>query len=73
MRHLRKSFEEAENPVSKADNACHLAIAHDRSGRLDEACKYLDLARQLHPNCPLLSRVELELAGRPVIGAARHG
>ena len=70
---LSKSFEEHESPISKAENACHLAIAHARSEQLDKARRYVDLARQMHPACPLLPRAELEIAGHPATATVPQG
>jgi Tfp pilus assembly protein PilF len=58
---LRKSMEEAHLPRSKAENACHIAIALARTGKFDEAQKYLQLARQLDSKCPMLARAERAL------------
>jgi len=58
---LEQSFEKALNPRSKAENACHLAIANARSGNRDQADQYLKLARQLDSECRLTERVQTEL------------
>jgi hypothetical protein len=58
---LREAFEKVESPRSKAENACHLAIANARIGNRDQADKYLKLARQLDSQCRLIERAEAEL------------
>jgi Tfp pilus assembly protein PilF len=58
---LRKSMEDAEIPRNKAENSCHMAIAFARTGRQDEARKYVELAKRLHPECRLLERAERAL------------
>jgi len=55
---LKKSMEDADSVRSKAENACHLAIALARMGNQEEAQRYLDLARQFDPQCSLLARTE---------------
>lgn len=59
---LKESFEKALSALSKAENACHLTIAYVRSGNRDEACKYLNLARQLESGCRLIGRAEKEFS-----------
>ncbi len=61
---LKDAFERVPTPRSKAENACHLAIAHARLGKYDEAEKYLKLARQLNSTCRIIERAEAELAQR---------
>lgn len=58
---LKKSMEDADTARSKAENACHMAMALKKSGRTEEARKYLQLAQQLDAKCILLSRVETRL------------
>ena len=58
---LKESFEKAWTPRSKAENACHLAVAHARLGKHEEAGKYLKLAQQLDAQCRLIKRSEAEL------------
>jgi len=55
---LQKSMEDAYTPRSKADNACHIAIALARTGKPGEALKYLRLARDLDKKSPILARAE---------------
>ena len=55
---LQKSMEDAYTPRSKADNACHIAIALARTGKPSEALKYLRLARDLDSKSPILARAE---------------
>jgi tetratricopeptide (TPR) repeat protein len=55
---LQKSMEDAYTPRSKADNACYIAIALARRGKLGEALKYLRVARDLHGKSPILARAE---------------
>jgi tetratricopeptide (TPR) repeat protein len=57
---LAESIEKAHTPRSKSENACHLVIAHVRNGQLGTAAKYLKLAKQLDPRCPLIGRAEQE-------------
>jgi tetratricopeptide (TPR) repeat protein len=57
---LKESFDKAWAARSKAENACHLAIAHARLDRLEEAGQYLKLARQLEPQCRLIGRADAE-------------
>lgn len=58
---LKESFEKAESSRSKAENACHLAIANVRIGNRDQAEKYLKLARELDSSCPLIERAHTEV------------
>ncbi len=58
---LKKSLEDAGSPVSKAENACHVAIALARMGNFAEARRYLELARQLDLQRPLIARAEREV------------
>jgi tetratricopeptide (TPR) repeat protein len=60
---LKQSFEGAWSPRSKAENACHLALAHVRTGNQGDAQKYLEVARQLDSHCKLINRAEVELGG----------
>ena len=57
---LKESFEHGRTPRSKADNACHLAIAYFRMGDRVQADNYLKLARQLDSQCRLIERAESE-------------
>jgi tetratricopeptide (TPR) repeat protein len=57
---LKESYEKAWSPRSKAENACHLAIANARNGNRDQADKYLKLAQQLDSQCRLIERVQEE-------------
>jgi tetratricopeptide (TPR) repeat protein len=58
---LEQAFEKALSPRSKAENACHLAIANARSGNRGKADQYLKLARQLDSECRLTECVQAEL------------
>lgn len=55
---LEASFREAEEPWGRAQSACFLAIAEARRGNPKAAAAYLKRARELHPDCFLISRVE---------------
>ncbi len=66
---LTESFENAETAISKAENACHLAIANARQGKPDEARRYLQLARQFDGKCRLIAWAEQE-PGTGVVTAA---
>jgi hypothetical protein len=57
---LKESFEKAWSPRSKAENACHLAMAHARLGDRNQADNYLELARQMDSQCRLIERAEAE-------------
>jgi hypothetical protein len=57
---LKEALEKAWTSRSKAENACHLAIANARSGNRDQADKYLTLARQLDSQCRLIERAQTE-------------
>jgi tetratricopeptide (TPR) repeat protein len=61
---LKESFEKALTPRSKAENACHLTMAHARIGDRDQADNYLKLARQLDPQCRLIERAEVEFQNK---------
>ena len=63
---LQEAFEKHEQVPNKALNACNLAIAYARIGNRIQASKYLQLARQIDPKCPLLGRTEAELARPPL-------
>lgn len=65
LRLLKEAFDKAPNAAHKSENACHIAMAHARSGHPQEAAKYRDIARQLDPRCVLLPRVEAELERLP--------
>ena len=62
---LKEAFEKHTGERNKALNACHLAIAWFRTGDRKEAENYLQLGRQLDPECSLLERAESELNGGP--------
>jgi tetratricopeptide (TPR) repeat protein len=62
---LKKSMENGNTPRSKADNACHMAIALTKTGERTEALKYLELAKRLDPKCPLVARAERIVEGEP--------
>ncbi len=55
---LKTSMKDAYSARNKAENASQVAMALSRTGKSDEARKYLQLARQLDPKCPLLNRAE---------------
>ena len=59
---LRESMERADNPQSKALNACYLAMGEARKGNVAEARRCLDAARSLDPGCLLLDRASGRLA-----------
>ena len=59
---LEASLREAEEPWGRAQSACFLAIAQARRGNHEKAAEYLNLARQLHPECFLIPRAERSLA-----------
>jgi tetratricopeptide (TPR) repeat protein len=61
IRLLKESFEKAASPHSKAENACHLAIANVRIGNQKRAEKFLKLARELNPHCRLIERAHTEV------------
>ena len=61
---LQDSFDKTWTPRSKAENACHLAIAYARLGRNEEGGKYLKLAQQLDAQGRLNERAENELRNR---------
>lgn len=61
IRLLQESLEKSWTPRSKAENACHLAIACARLGRHEDGSKYLKLARQLDAKCRLIKRADGEL------------
>ncbi len=48
---LNEAFQAQSTAGNKAENACHLAVAHARMKNLRTAEDYLDLARQLDPDC----------------------
>jgi hypothetical protein len=58
---LKEAYEMAESPHSKAENACHIAIARAKAGDRDQAEKFLEIAKQIDPLCRLISRSEREL------------
>jgi len=60
---LIKAYDAAESPRSKAENACHLSVAHARKGNSGDARKYLDLAGQLDSQCTLIRVAEGKLHG----------
>jgi len=57
---LKESFERAWSPRSKAENACHLAMAYARLGNRNQADNYLKLAGQLDSQCRLIERARKE-------------
>jgi Flp pilus assembly protein TadD len=65
IRLLKKSMEDAEGPRNKGENSCQLAVAFARTGQREEARKYLELAKSLHPEYRLIERAEraLQTAG----------
>ena len=62
LRLLKKSMEDATSPRSKAENACHMAIGFAQTGQHNNACEYLQLAKEIDAKCPLLARAERTLA-----------
>ncbi len=63
---LQESMSQAESPNHKAQNACLIAEAECRRGKLDVARRYLEEARRLDPKCSLLSRAERALRSGPI-------
>jgi hypothetical protein len=57
---LKESFETGRTPRSKAENACHLAMAYFRTGDRVQADNYLKLARQLDSGCRFIEWAERE-------------
>lgn len=55
---LLEAMSQTESQNEQARSACHLAEAECRRGAHDEARNYLEEARKLDRNCPLLSRTE---------------
>jgi tetratricopeptide (TPR) repeat protein len=60
---LRGAFGKHTNNRSKAADACYIALGEFRQGNRDAAQKYLDAARSLDPECPVIARIEREMAG----------
>ena len=63
---LRAALLDNEEATSKAINACYMALAMLRQGNPAEAEQHLEQARRLDAKCPLIERVEAELAGQPL-------
>ncbi|HEX4069875.1 MAG TPA: M50 family metallopeptidase [Planctomycetaceae bacterium] len=53
---LKRSFGEHEEKENKASSACLLAIAFNRAGKLAASRHFLEQARSLDPQCPLIDR-----------------
>jgi hypothetical protein len=49
--------------AARAGSYCWLAIATNRLGRIDDAKKHLETARQIDARCKLIPRVEQEIRG----------
>jgi len=62
---LEGSLREAEEPWGRAQSACFLAIAEARRGNHEKASSYLQLARELHPECFLMARAECSVGQLP--------
>jgi hypothetical protein len=54
---LREAMNAADNPTMKALDACHIAIAEQKRGNLDESRKFAEIARSWDPDCMLLDRL----------------
>jgi hypothetical protein len=55
---LRDALKEADNPRSKAANACWLAMAESKLGNAATAQTYFDQAKKLDATCILLERAQ---------------
>ena len=62
---LKDAFEKVKTSRSKAENACHLAIAYARLGNRYEADKFLKLARESDSQCRLIERADEEFQKCP--------
>ena len=64
---VKQAFRENFEPKLKALNACYLALALARQGKLPQAHDYIAAAESFDPACPLLERTakEVELALPP--------
>ncbi|HEV3340552.1 MAG TPA: tetratricopeptide repeat protein [Pirellulales bacterium] len=67
VRLLSEAFQENYSPDDRACNASMLALAMLKKGHHQQAERYLKIARKLHSTCPLLERVEREMAGTVVV------
>jgi hypothetical protein len=65
---LDQAFDEDTTKKNKALNACYRALAMARKSDQVEAARLLAEACNLDADCPLISRVERELAERAVVG-----
>lgn len=63
---LEKAMIQNIQPRDKAENACQIALGEIKRGDLVQARRYLEKARNWHPECTLIPRVETALAGAPV-------
>ena len=59
---LGQAFDGNMTKQNKAFNACYLALAMSRKGDEGEATRFLEKARRLDSTCPLIGRVEREVA-----------
>jgi len=57
---LQESMRDGESASSKAENACHIAVAEKKRGNMEECRRYLEMARSLDPDCLLLKKVSAE-------------
>jgi tetratricopeptide (TPR) repeat protein len=62
MGYLSKAFTINDVDISLAHNACWLSVAHARLGELEEAHRYLEEGRKLHPSSYSIPLAESELA-----------
>jgi len=60
---LHSAFKKSLTRRNKAIDACYIALGELRRGNRAEAGKYLDAARTLDPECPVIARIEQEMAG----------
>ena len=60
----QKAFKKERDPKNRAQQACVVAIGYARNWRFDDAEQWLTIASSLDAECPLLDRVNEELAAR---------
>lgn len=60
---LERALAKNHESSAKALNACYIALALAKKGLPLEAEERLRQARKLHPKCPLIARMEREIAG----------
>jgi tetratricopeptide (TPR) repeat protein len=61
---LQHSLAEAEERWGRAQNACLLTMAEARRGNFEAAANYLQVARELQPDCFLIARAERSINER---------